>query len=275
MNACYGDADGDYFDNLAKGVGCDSNWMAGALPGGGRPEFTEIAPALLGYDEAIAAYCLGNPSSDLPPPGWQKKAIPACIAANLNVLAIFDNEHPYSLCKNLEWQVCAALGRLPGQGSRTIRFATEPGGLILAEGPHPFGRCRGHSPKGCKIGYSSDDIYYLEICLFSQLCDNGEQLFHLEVGDDFNCKFSAARLNELKEVLFVPPAATNEAYGAEALSTCKGWCRGASCNRAECVGCGAERGCSPLTGTGGVTNALVTDEVMEEGGEAAQEGEER
>mmetsp|Transcript_9556 Transcript_9556/g.24481 ORF Transcript_9556/g.24481 Transcript_9556/m.24481 type:complete len:188 (+) Transcript_9556:1-564(+) len=138
------------------------------------------------------------------------------------------------------------MGKLPGQRSKVIKFATEPGGLRLVDGAHPFGRCHGFRPKGCQNGYGSDDIYPLEICLFSQLCENGEELFELEVGDPFKCKFSAARLTELKDVLLEPPLPTNEAYTQEALTTCKGWCRSNSCNRGECVGCGEDKGCTPL-----------------------------
>ena len=51
---------------------------------------------------------------------------------------------PYNLCRNLEWQVCAAKGKLPGQGGRGIRFAIEPGRLDT-DGDKPFAQCGGWS----------------------------------------------------------------------------------------------------------------------------------
>ena len=46
---------------------------------------------------------------------------------------------------SLEWQVCAATGRLPGQGSSTIRFAYAPKRLPYAR----IGLCTGYVPNGC------------------------------------------------------------------------------------------------------------------------------
>ena len=62
----------------------------------------------------------------------------------------------YNTCRNLEWQVCAALGYLNGQLSRDIRFAFRPGDLR----PENIGDCVGYHPAGCgDDGYASADIF--------------------------------------------------------------------------------------------------------------------
>ena len=69
-------------------------------------------------------------------------------------------------------QVCAAQGKLPGQNNRNIIFARAPASLD-PKGNKPFGECRGWRPGGvggdCKrTGYATDDIFFLEVCMFNQ-----------------------------------------------------------------------------------------------------------
>ena len=61
--------------------------------------------------------------------------------------------------------------QVPGQGSsRAIRFARAPNTLEVSG----LGQCRGWVPKdrgwGFVYGYATADIFYLEACLFSQMC---------------------------------------------------------------------------------------------------------
>ena len=51
----------------------------------------------------------------------------ACIRANKNIIRI----NHWTMCRNLEWLVCAAQGSLPGQGGRDIQFHTAPKDLRL------------------------------------------------------------------------------------------------------------------------------------------------
>ena len=40
---------------------------------------------------------------------------------------------------------------------------------------------RGAAPNGhCDNGYATDDIFFLEVCMFNQLCKNGDELFGLQ-----------------------------------------------------------------------------------------------
>lgn len=56
------------------------------------------------------------------------------------------------------------MGRLPGQGGKTIRFAIEPSSLQPDQGEKPIGSCTGYTPAGCgNEGYASSDIYYMEV----------------------------------------------------------------------------------------------------------------
>jgi hypothetical protein len=87
-------------------------------------------------------------------------------------------------------------GLLPGQGGRTIKFAHRPNEMWT---PH-IGSCTGYHPQGCgNQGYASSDIYYLEICMFSALCSNREQLFNLQVGEAWECQMDRAGFDQLRD----------------------------------------------------------------------------
>ena len=87
-----------------------------------------------------------------------------------------------NICRNLEWMVCAAQGKVPGQGDdRVIRFAKAPNTLELSG----LGQCRGWVPEdrpaGFVFGYATADIFYLEACLFSQMCVHVHMYIHVHV----------------------------------------------------------------------------------------------
>ena len=141
------------------------------------PKFVGAAPALLGFDEGIDVYCQERA------PDWAKWRGHAtrCVAANVNILSLYGNRVPYNICRNLEWQTCAAKGMLPGQGTPAIRFATAPSSLDPAGATgKPLGQCKGWVPStpptGGVYGFATDDIFFLEVCLFNELCYNGHEL---------------------------------------------------------------------------------------------------
>ena len=116
-------------------------------------------------------------------PGYAKDWTHAtrCVAANVNILSLYGNRVPYNICRNLEWQTCAAKGMLPGQGTPAIRFATAPSSLDPAGATgKPLGQCKGWVPStpptGGVYGFATDDIFFLEVCLFNELCYNGHEL---------------------------------------------------------------------------------------------------
>ena len=204
--ACWGRDSMAWFNNAKRGAFCGRNWYEGnpgslgASNGGPDkewvyPHFTKSrAPALLGFDESIDEY--NNRNSD------PEKHGEASVLRNVNILSLYPPA-VYNTCQNFEWQVCAARGMLPGQGGRRIRFAFRPRDLDPVEGPHPLGSCEGYHPAGCyNKGYASSDIFYLEVCIFNEICENGEELFHLNVGEDWQCRLSDQGFARLKGWLF-------------------------------------------------------------------------
>ncbi|KAL1498677.1 hypothetical protein AB1Y20_013989 [Prymnesium parvum] len=212
-----------YFSDTLHGLSCDSNWYEGNNGDLGRqtPDFLAPAPALLGFDDTIDTFCAQHrmeaPRSKKQKLYWGHAG--ECVNANLNILSLYGDRVPYNLCRNLEWMTCAARGLLPGQayggersrpgGSSTIRFAFAPGDLDPTGKAHPLGRCSGWRPPdartGCSDGYATDDIFYLEVCIFNQICSNGEEIFGLEVGQPFHCDLSSQRFYELKRIVMEPP----------------------------------------------------------------------
>ena len=94
-----------------------------------------------------------------------------CVLASRNILLLFgDNVHNtgagYNSCRNFEWQMCAARGKLPGQRSPTLIFARAPGTLDT-NGDRKLDQCGGYQPEGCWSGtYANDDIFFLgDLCL--------------------------------------------------------------------------------------------------------------
>ena len=176
-----------------------------------EPHFTaKHAPALLGFDENIDEYCQKHGGATEVGHSQQ------CIASNVNILSLYGDDIPYNVCRNIEWQTCAAMGKLPGQGtgrgSDVLRFAKAPRNLEPRSGDRPLGACFGYHPEGCDKGYSSSDIFFLEACYYNQICSNAEQLWTLSDGQDWICHFSEPGLYQLVEWLragvgqFAPPA---------------------------------------------------------------------
>ena len=191
-----------YFAQTYSGQHCETNWFEGNSGQLGEPHhiptFHQHAPALLGFDEAIDQYCIGK--------GGGGGHAQACIQSSLNILSLYGDRVPYNICRNFEWQVCAAYGRIPGQGDRRIIFSKAPKSLDFLHSPR-LGQCSGWSPIDCRgqNGYATDSIFFLEVCLFSQICSNRAELFTLDVGDEWECDFNDNAYWELSEMLMEPP----------------------------------------------------------------------
>ena len=104
------------------GTHCDSNWYKGNKGELGEPNpdqsnhipsgFSKDAPALLGFDESIDQYC----TEQSPSRGSDDGHAANCVRANRNIFSLYGERIPFNICRNLEWMVCAAQGKLPGQG---------------------------------------------------------------------------------------------------------------------------------------------------------------
>ena len=94
--------------------------------------------------------------------------------------------------------MCALTGKLPGQNTRSIRFAKAPKSLVIEEFWRP--------PAGCVNGacdqnhYAVSDVFYVEACLISSVCRNRDELFStIDVGQDFVCDFDGQAYERLQE----------------------------------------------------------------------------
>lgn len=139
-----------------------------------------------------------------------------------------------------QWQVCAALGKLPGQSETYVVFSKAPSELHPGvTSSKPFGQCRGwrDTRGGCEGGYATDDIFFLEVCVFNQICSNGAELWQLDAGVLWRCHMNATRFRVLQAMLTAEPD-WSEPRGL--LPRCESWCNAWTCAHRSCAGCGAE-----------------------------------
>ena len=186
-----------FFSDVLAGTTCDRNWLEGAVGRRGQRPYVsngggqqEDAPALLGFDESIVEMC----SSLLHLEPWadgqdlNQKLAERCLRARRNVLRLLTGG--WTMCQNLEWQMCALQGMLPGQGSARVSFATAPRDLQLQwwdhPSTHPTFPCDSNGwcdPKKYFLG----DVYFAEVFVAFTVCSNGADLFALAAGDFFEC----------------------------------------------------------------------------------------
>ena len=171
-----------FFSYALKGDGCWRDWL------GGTGACCLNGPALFGFDESINEVCSRSIGQD----PWDGTDLNMAIAyrcpdANRNVLRLLDGG--WSMCQNLEWQLCALQGLLPDQGSKQIAFATAPKDLKLRwwedPGSHPTYPCSGNycDPNGFSVG----DVYFAEIATAYAICSNREEMFALKAGELWTC----------------------------------------------------------------------------------------
>lgn len=107
--------------------------------------------------------------------------------------------HLFDMCRNFEWLVCGAHGRLPGQGSaRHIHVAT------------PLGNFRDPLPKS-----TVQLLYYtgFELCTLATVCSNGAELLDLQPGETFVCELDRGRYDGLTSAIldaYPPPRAAKQ-----------------------------------------------------------------
>ena len=78
---------------------------------------------------------------------WRSLGQAKCAAASFNILTLNGGLYPYNICRNLEWQLCAAQGKLLNQHGVT-KFAQPPNTLDPSgqTSGRPLGKCNGHVP---------------------------------------------------------------------------------------------------------------------------------
>ncbi|KAL1521408.1 hypothetical protein AB1Y20_021072 [Prymnesium parvum] len=189
--ACWDwDPDPAFWEHTYAGTTCDRNWLAGAVGGAFDRPFFPNSPALLGFDETINEFC----SAQLAIEPWDGTDLNHAIAhrcrdARRNVLR--DLQGAWSMCVNLQWQLCAVQGKLPSQGSNQVSFATAPRDLKAewwedpANNPIlgkwlPFGCCGADR-------FTVADVYFAELFVMYSICVNGADIFTLDAGELFTC----------------------------------------------------------------------------------------
>ena len=85
-----------------------------------------------------------------------------------------------------------------------IRFAKAPSTLAPNSHPHPIGSCSGYAPLGCRAGYASSDIFFLEACFYSMMCSNRDQLFWVEPGADWECNLDRRGFERMRDMILRP-----------------------------------------------------------------------
>ena len=193
----------DWLYRMYDGTWCDRNWMQGTanVPNEwDRPQFSAPAPALLGFDETILGYCsqlvgLGFDGGDL-----NAELADRCVRANKNVLRLLRGGRAWDMCQNIEWQLCALNGKLPGQDGNKISFASAPKDVQLTwwndPSTHPT-----YTPRW--DGYSLGDVYFAELCIIFTLCSNRARLFELEVGETMECEMDPEGFDHLVETFLL------------------------------------------------------------------------
>ena len=96
-DTCFGRGWPTFDINAAlRGSGCERNWLEGTHE---RPTFPRPAPALLGFDETIYAFCSAETGLEEGPYWGDNNALATrCVAANENVLRVMGG---WNMCVNL------------------------------------------------------------------------------------------------------------------------------------------------------------------------------
>jgi hypothetical protein len=113
--ACWGLDAAEYFDSVISGAGCDINWFEGTDgvlgDGASRPVFTSRAPALLGFDESILAFCNSIIGVQQPVAVLTRgehifnrqqnnDVAHHCVQANQNILRLLSSRRPWNMCRS-------------------------------------------------------------------------------------------------------------------------------------------------------------------------------
>eukprot|EP00967_Tisochrysis_lutea_P063479 scaffold81933_cov28-Tisochrysis_lutea.AAC.4 len=96
------------------------------------------------------------------------------------------------------------MGRLMGQRVAHVVFATPPGDVVLegADGRPALNICSSFNPNSCGLDrYSTEDVFFLEVCLFNEICTNAHDLFAQPEGGYFRCELDVNGLERVREAL--------------------------------------------------------------------------
>ena len=212
-----------FHEALASDKKCDVNWYEGATgnlgAGGSRPRFSRDAPALLGFDDTIMDVCKlhsqytekgenktvddgkGGKKIVTKEPNWNSILAHKCVESNKNILRLISHYHPWNMCQNLQWVLCAVRGKLPGQSAPHLEFAKTPKSLDLRLLNNPALAKHNWWPSPHDTTFAVTDVYYAETCLLAQICTNHWDLFSADVLQTFVCDLDPRRYYEVMETI--------------------------------------------------------------------------
>lgn len=190
-----------FWQDTLRGTTCDRNWLEGAIGGPEERLFDPPSPALFGFDESINELC-----SELI--GWDAwdngdlnhKIAERCRRAHRNVLRLLGGSDRWDMCQNLQWQMCALQGKLPGQdGDTRVAFATAPRALLREWWDNPSS----HPTWGCcgPNKFSVGDVYFAEVAVTYSVCRNRAVMFSLDEGEFFRCDLDVEAYEHLAMLL--------------------------------------------------------------------------
>ena len=209
MSACWFDQGERFFRDAEAGINCKRNWYEGnnGQLGGQRRADQRLGLASL-YEASTSGARLRRVHRLVLPAGGQQRARGTMRPGKCEHLVSLLARHIQQL---RELRMAGVRGQRPvarqgGPERAEIKFAYEPRDLNTEDGPHPLGACNSYAPEGCDNGrgYGSSDVFFLEVCVYSTICNNSEDLFKLDVGETFRCNLSHEGFGRLKNWLLEP-----------------------------------------------------------------------
>ena len=82
--------------------------------------------------------------------------------------------------------------RLNGVKRSLVSLATA--GVVTAMGIGLLSGCGSN-------GYASSDVFFLEVCVYSMMCSNRDQLWRLDVEEDWECEMDWEGFQEMRNAL--------------------------------------------------------------------------
>ena len=136
----------------------------------------------------------------------------ARVRANLNILSLYRTRVLYNICRNLEWQVCAALGKLPGSAGAEHHLqqgAEQPGPLnhLSYSASAEAGESRARRATAYAPATPPTTSTSSRFASSTKICSNGEELFRLRQGETWHCQLGCSGLRSCSRCSWQTPRA--------------------------------------------------------------------
>jgi hypothetical protein len=158
---------------------CNINWREGKCYDKDKKKShseQSLGPAVLGFDGPLNKFCEENGKDE------------SCEGYNRLFL------QKWTLCRNLQWVLCAGMGYLPGQGGSNIMMITPPSNMDVERTYKPPKDPNTATAIKAKMEEHKGNIperfgvTVHEVCTLNKMCSNADELFKVKAGDMFVCK---------------------------------------------------------------------------------------